>query len=59
MLRKFTRDTFAPGQSFGYTFYLTAEDVTFINRELNPAIEAGTFTVSVGNISGSFNLVIN
>ena len=59
MLRKFTRDTFAPNQSFGYTFSLTAEDVTFINRELNPAIEAGTFTVTVGTLSGNFNLVVN
>ena len=56
MLRRFERVTLAAGASITKTFDLQVEDISFINRGLRTAVEAGTFMVSVGNQSEQFTL---
>ena len=59
LLRRFEKVALAPGASTAVTFRLTVEDLLFygIADEHTPVYELGTFVVSVGGLSATFELV--
>jgi len=58
MLRRFNRIHLASHGSTTLQWTLNANDISFINRALQPAIEEGLFTLTVGNLTGNFTLNI-
>jgi beta-glucosidase len=50
-LRSFKRVALAPGERRTIEFELTPDDLQFLDLDLNPVIEPGTFTVFVGGSS--------
>jgi len=56
MLRKFTKQSFQPGESKEFSFVLTNEDFSFIGVDNQPTIEAGTFIITVGDLQTTLQL---
>ncbi len=56
-LRGFKKVTLAPGETKRVTFALGFEDFAFINEQMRPEVEPGTFTVSVGGLHAEFRVV--
>ncbi|MDQ3062103.1 MAG: glycoside hydrolase family 3 C-terminal domain-containing protein [Acidobacteriota bacterium] len=55
-VKRFAKIYLEPGQSRTLTFRLNREDFSFIGADNRPTVEAGDFTVLVGNLSGKFTL---
>jgi beta-glucosidase len=55
-VKRFAKVYLEPGQSKTLTFKLNREDFSFINADNKPTVEAGDFTVMVGNLSDKFTL---
>jgi len=55
-VKRFAKIYLEPGQSRTLTFKLNREDFSFIGADNKPTVEAGDFTVLVGNLSGKFTL---
>ncbi|PWD99716.1 glycoside hydrolase family 3 N-terminal domain-containing protein [Marinilabilia rubra] len=53
-LRRFEKIELEPGESKTMTFILTAEDVEFVNAELNRVTEPGEFEVSIADLKAKF-----
>lgn len=58
-LRKFERVYLPNNLPKTLSWNLSIDDISFINRALQPAIESGTFMISVGDQSKTFELVMN
>ncbi|WP_168797441.1 glycoside hydrolase family 3 N-terminal domain-containing protein [Neolewinella litorea] len=54
-LRRFTKLHLEPGEYRDITFILTPQDLAFIGRDQRAVTEAGTFRVSVGNLTKEFD----
>ncbi|MFC7292821.1 fibronectin type III-like domain-contianing protein, partial [Hirschia litorea] len=52
-LKGFERITLAPGASKTVEFTITPEHLQFFNRDMKRVVEAGTFTIMLGNSSQS------
>jgi beta-glucosidase len=59
MLRAFTKITLRAGQSQTVNFRITADDMSFIGRDDQPTLEAGSFTVRIGSLTASYQLKLN
>ncbi len=55
-VKRFAKIALEPNQSKTLTFKLNREDFSFIGANNKPTVEAGDFTVMVGNQSGKFTL---
>ncbi len=55
-VKRFAKISLEPNQSKTLTFKLNRDDFSFINADNKPTVEAGDFTVMVGNQSGKFTL---
>lgn len=55
-VKRFAKIHLEPGQSKTLTFTLRREDFSFVNRDNQPTVEAGDFTVMIGGLSGKFML---
>jgi beta-glucosidase len=56
-LRGFERVSLAPGDSEEVRFTLTADDLGFVNEELQRVTEPGEFRVTVGGMTADFDFV--
>lgn len=56
-VRRFAKIYLEPGQSKTLTFKLNREDFSFIGANNKPVVEAGDFTVMLGNLSDRFTLL--
>jgi beta-glucosidase len=56
-VKRFAKIYLEPQQSKTVTFKLTGEDFSFINSDNKPLVEAGDFTVMLGNLNDKFTLV--
>ena len=55
-LRGFERVTLQPGEEKTVTFLLGEKDLSFINEQMQPEVEPGSFTVRVDQLRASFNV---
>jgi len=55
-VKRFAKIALESNQSKTLTFKLNRDDFSFINTDNKPTVEAGDFTVMVGNQSGKFTL---
>jgi beta-glucosidase len=55
-VKRFAKVSLEPNQSKTLTFKLNREDFSFIGADNKPTVEAGDFTVMIGNQSGKFTL---
>jgi len=55
-VKRFAKISLNPGQSKTLTFKLNREDFSFIGANNKPTVEAGDFTVLVGNMKETFTL---
>ena len=55
-VKRFAKIALEPNQTKTLTFKLNREDFSFINADNKPTVEAGDFTVLVGNQTGKFTL---
>lgn len=55
-LRAFTKIRLEPGASERVRFRLGSADFAFINEQMRPEVEPGTFTVAVGGLQGAFEV---
>lgn len=55
-VRRFAKIYLEPGQSKNLTFKLNREDFSFIGANNKPTIEAGDFTVMLGDLNDKFTL---
>ncbi|MCV9389117.1 glycoside hydrolase family 3 N-terminal domain-containing protein [Reichenbachiella ulvae] len=55
-LKKFTKISLEAGESKNVSFTLTADDLSFINAASEKTVEAGEFSVSVGDKKSNFEL---
>jgi len=55
-VRRFAKISLEPGQSKTLTFKLNREDFSFVGADNKPAVEAGDFTLMIGNLSERFTL---
>ena len=53
-VKRFAKVHLEPNQSKTLTFKLNREDFSFINADNKPTVEAGDFTVMIGNQTGKF-----
>jgi len=58
MLKRFTKISLQQQESQVVTFKLTSQDLSFIGINDVPVVEAGLFTITVGNLSANFTLTI-
>ncbi|MDW7659312.1 MAG: glycoside hydrolase family 3 C-terminal domain-containing protein [Bacillota bacterium] len=56
-LRGISKIELRPGESRQVTFRLDQSDLSFINEQMKPEVEPGTFKVSVGPLETSFQVV--
>ncbi len=56
-VKRFAKIYLEPKQSKTVTFTLSREDFSFINSDNKPTVEAGDFTVMIGNLNDKFTLV--
>jgi len=54
-LRKYQSAEIKAGQSITHTFYVSAEDLAFVNRDNEWETEAGEFDINLGGQTASFN----
>jgi len=55
-VKRFAKIYLEPKQSKTVTFKLSREDFSFINLDNKPTVEAGDFTVMIGNLNDKFTL---
>jgi beta-glucosidase len=55
-VKRFAKITLAPGESRTLTFKLNKDDFSFIGANNRPTVEAGDFTVLVGNLKETFTV---
>ena len=55
-LRGFKRITLAPGEEKTVTFTIDFNDLSFINEQMKPEVEAGTFEVRIGDKKAQFEV---
>lgn len=55
-VKRFAKIALEPNQTKTLTFKLNRDDFSFINTDNKPIVEAGDFTVMIGNQSGKFTL---
>ena len=55
-VKRFAKIYLEPNQTKTLKFKLTSEDFSFINTDNKPTVEAGDFTVMIGDQSGKFTL---
>ena len=55
-VKRFAKISLTPGQSKTLSFTLNKDDMSFIGMNNKPMIEAGDFTVMVGNLKETFTL---
>ncbi len=55
-VRRFAKIALAPAQTKTVTFKLNRDDFSFINLDNKPLVEAGDFTVMIGDLRGSFKV---
>ncbi|MEZ5426964.1 MAG: glycoside hydrolase family 3 N-terminal domain-containing protein [Pyrinomonadaceae bacterium] len=55
-VRRFAKISLDPGQSKTLSFTLGKDDLSFIGMDNKPTVEAGEFTVMIGDLSGKFTL---
>lgn len=55
-VRRFAKIALAAGQSKTVTFKLNRSDFSFVNVDNRPSVEAGDFTVMIGDQRGSFKI---
>ncbi|MBU2915309.1 glycoside hydrolase family 3 N-terminal domain-containing protein [Reichenbachiella agariperforans] len=55
-LKKFSKENFKAGETKTVTFTLDGKDLTYINAESQKTLEAGEFTVSIGDKKSTFEL---
>jgi beta-glucosidase len=55
-VRRFAKINLEPGQSKRLTFTLDRDDLSYFDTDNRPTVEAGDFTVMIGNLSGKFTL---
>ena len=55
-VRRFAKISLEPGQSKTLSFTLNSEDFSFIGADNKRVVEAGDFTVMIGDLSGKFTL---
>ena len=55
-VRRFAKIYLEPGQSKTLTFTLDRDDLSYFDTDNRPTVEAGDFTVMIGNLSGKFTL---
>lgn len=55
-VRRFAKAYLGPGQSKTLTFTLDRDDFSYFDTDNRPVVEAGDFTVMIGNLSGKFTL---
>lgn len=55
-VKRFAKIALEPNQSKTLTFKLNREDFSFIGADNKPTVEAGDFTVMIGNQTGKFTL---
>ena len=55
-VKRFAKISLEPGQSKNLTFKLTHDDLTYIGMDNKPTVEAGDFTVMVGDQKAMFSL---
>ncbi|HVE56677.1 MAG TPA: glycoside hydrolase family 3 N-terminal domain-containing protein, partial [Pyrinomonadaceae bacterium] len=56
-VKRFAKIYLKPQQSKTVTFKLSREDFSFIDSDNKPTVEAGDFTVMIGNLNDKFTLV--
>lgn len=55
-VKRFAKVSLEPGQSKNLSFTLDRDDFSFIGMDNKPTVEAGDFTVMIGNLSDKFTL---